>query len=174
MIITAAACGTQDYAVATVGRRLAQGDLEGARVAYRLARRIPIPADNLWCSQQLAALARRVRSPWREDAIVLAKEASAAAENGGEQRFNGLYQSAVLAVITNDLGAAQAKLRTAIDAAPWWYRAHMMLARVLWLAGQWEEAEHQADLAVKCAGRLESQVKLALAEARSMSRPAAR
>ena len=83
--------------MAATGKRLAEGDLEGAREDYHSAVRIPFPADNLWCSQQMASLARSSVSPRREAALALAKEASTKAEQIGEVKFMGYYQSAVLA-----------------------------------------------------------------------------
>jgi len=166
VVLSALGYMAQDALIAATGRRLAQGDLAGARDAYELASRFPFSADHLWCSQQSAGVARSVRSPWREAALVLAKEASLNAERGGEQRFSALYQSGVLAVIANDTATAEAKLHAAVQAAPWWYRAHMMLAQVLWLAGPPDQAQRETNLALQCAGTSESKVRLALDQAR--------
>ena len=155
-----------DALLATAKRRLAQGDVRGARESFRRAIRFPFLADSLWFSQQMAAAARSLPAPRRQEALAAAREASAEAERSGEQRFNALYQSAALAVITRDFGNAEAKLRAAADAAPWWYRAHAMLAQVLWLTGRSPEAEREAALALECAGSQEPKVRLALEGAR--------
>jgi len=169
-IVVAGAYLTQDFLVAATGRRLAQGDLEGARADLELARRFPFSADYYWCSQQMAAAARAWSSPWREGALALAKQASAGAEVGDEQRFKALYQSAVLAVVTRDFASAEVKLRAEIEAGPWWYRAHMMLAQVLWITGRGAEAEREGGLALKCAGSAEDRVRRVLEESRSAAK----
>jgi hypothetical protein len=155
-----------DAWLASAEHRLARGDVRGARESFTQAMLFPFPADCLRFSQQMASAARSLPSPWRQEALMAAKEASAAAERSGEQRFSALYESAALAVIAGDLRRAEAKLRAATDAAPNWYRAHEMLAQVLWLGGHNPEAEREAALALECAGSQESKVRIALQEAR--------
>jgi hypothetical protein len=152
----------QDALLAATGRRLARGDLIGARETYKLVRRFPFTIDYIWCSQQMVSLAKSLSSPQRETALALARDASEAGEQSGEQKFSALYQSAVLAIITNDFGQAEVKLRGAVEAAPRWYRPRMMLASVLWLTGRSREAEEQGHLAREYAGSQEQQVSLAL------------
>jgi O-antigen ligase len=158
-----------DALLATAGRRLAHGDIPGARASFQRALRFPFPEDCLWFSQQMAAAARSLPAPLRQQALAAAREASAEAERSGEQRFSALYQSAVLAVIAGDLGNAEVKLRAAVDAEPWWYRVHVMLAQVLWLTGRSAEAERQAALALECAGSQEPKVRIALESARAQA-----
>jgi len=155
-----------DALLATAERRLAHGDIPGARASFERATRFPFPADCLWFSQKLAAAARMLPAPWRQEALVAAREASTQAERSGEQRFSALYQSGVLAVVGGDLGEAEMKLRAAVAAAPWWYRAHAMLAQVLWLTGRSAEGEREAGLALKCAGSQEPKVRASLDAAR--------
>jgi O-antigen ligase len=161
-VTTAGLYLAQDALVAATGRRLAGGDLDGARQSYGLVRRFPFSSDSLWCSQQMASLAKHLSFHQRDEALRLAKAASTEAELRGEQKFNALYQSAVLALITNDFGQAEARLRKAVDAAPHWYRPRTMLASVLWLTGRSREAEEEGNLALGCAGVREAQVRLAL------------
>ena len=155
-----------DALLATAQHRIARGDVRGARESYRSAVRFPFPADSLRFSQQMASAARSLPAPWRQEALAAAREASAEAERCDEQRFSALYQSAALAVIAGDFGNAEAKLRAAADAAPWWYRAHAMLAQVLWLTGRSPEAEREAALALECAGSQEPKVRATLDGAR--------
>jgi hypothetical protein len=61
------------------------------------------------------------------------------------------------------------KLRAAVDAEPWWYRVHAMLAQVLWLTGRDAEAEREAALALECAGSQEPKVRIALENARAQA-----
>jgi len=154
-----------DALLAAADRRLAHGNVQGARESFRRAALFPFPADYLGFSQQMAAAARSLRAPWRQQALEAAKEASAAAEQCGDQRFSALYESAVLAVVSGDLRNAELKLRAAEDAAPFWYRAHSMLAQVLWLTHRNPEAEHEAALALECAGSQEPKVREALQSA---------
>ncbi len=148
-------------------RQLAGGDISGAHKSYRRAIRFPFHPDSLPFSQQMASAARSLPSPWRQEALAVAREASSEAERSGEQIFSALFQSAALAVISRDLGTAEAKLRAAVLAAPWWYRSHTMLAQVLWLTGRSQEAEREAALALECAGSRESTVRPALEAARA-------
>jgi O-antigen ligase len=127
-ILVACLYVAQDALVAATGKRLAQSDLDGARECYRLAARIPLPANNLWCSQQMALFARSSQPELRQAALSLAKEASANAERTGELKFAGLYQSALLSPLSNDVGQAEIKLRAAIAAAPGWDRPVQVLA----------------------------------------------
>jgi O-antigen ligase len=161
-VITAGMYLAQDALVAATGRRLAGGDLDGARQTYRLVRKFPISSDSLWCSQQMASLAKHLSFYQRDEALALAKEASADAELRSEQTFNALYQSAVLAIITNDFGQAEARLRKAVEASPHWYRPRTMLASILWSTGRRWEAEEEGHLALGCAGVREAQVRSTL------------
>lgn len=160
-----------DALFALAERRLAAGDISGAHESYWRAIRFPLHPDSLPFSQQMASAARSLPSPWRQEALAVAKEASSEAERSGEQRFSALYQSAALAVISRDLGTAESKLKAAVRAAPWWYRSHTMLAQVLWLTGRRQEAEREAALALECAGSRESTVRPALEAARANSFP---
>jgi O-antigen ligase len=166
IVAAAALYGIPDAWLATAQRRAAHADIAGARGAFRLALRFPFPADSLSFSQQMASAARSLPAPWRQEALAAAKEASADAEQSGEQRFSALYQSATLAIVSGDLANAEKKLRAAVDAAPWWYRSHAMLARLLWLTGRSPEAEGQAALALACAGSQEAAVRTAFESAR--------
>jgi O-antigen ligase len=150
-------------------RRVLHGDLPGAGDAYEAARKFPMPGPNLAVSKQLASVAPRLPALDRGPAYAAAKEAAAVAELGSAERFNALYQSAVLAIITRDLPRAESKLRAAIDAAPVWYRPRMALASVLWWEGRGQEAEQEAALALNCAGRVQPFVRQTLNGARAQA-----
>jgi O-antigen ligase len=150
-----------DALLATAGRRLSHGDIAGAHQSFKSSLRFPFPEDCLWFSRQMSSAGPQ--------ALGAAREASAAAEKSGEQRFSALYQSASLAVIAGDLDDAEVKLRAAEVVEPWWYRVHAMLAQVLWLTGRGAEAEREAALALECAGSQEPKVKLALESARAQA-----
>ena len=169
ILVAAALYLIPDALLATAGRRLAQGDVAGARAGFERAVRFPFPEDCLWFSQQMASAARSLPAPLGQQALSAAREASAEAERSSEQRFSGLYQSASLAVIAGDLDTAEVKLRAAEDAEPWWYRVHATLAQVLWLTGRDAEAEREAALALECAGSQEPKVRAALENARAQA-----
>jgi O-antigen ligase len=166
ILVAAALYLIPDALLATAGRRLVQGDVPGARASFQSALRFPFPVDCLWFSQQMAAAARSLPPPLSQQALAAARVASEEAEQSGEQRFRALYQSAALAVIAGDLGAAEVKLRAAEAVEPWWYRVHATLAQVLWLTGRSVEAEREAALALDCAGNQEPKVRDALENAR--------
>jgi O-antigen ligase len=142
----------QDAAVASTGRSAANGDLDRVRGSYALSAGLVIPSDDLWCSQQIAAMAKRLDSPHREAALDLAKSASRRAELNSEMRFVGLVQSAALDVITGDDRSAEQKLLLAVRAAPGWYRPHLLLATVLSADGHIERAKRERELAIALAG----------------------
>lgn len=164
MLAAGGAYVAQDYLIVSMTRRLAGGDIGGARLDYIASAKLPFPADDLWCSQRAALLAKSGPPFIRKPALMLAMDASARAERTGDQKFNALYQSAVLALIIGDTGAAERKLRAAASAAPGWYRPREMLARVLRMEGKGPEGDREADAALRCAGPHEAEVKRALLE----------
>jgi O-antigen ligase len=152
----------QDFYFASTARRLAEGDLDGAVESYGIARAFPQPGEELWCSRQLAILARASQGGRRNALLLAAKRASADAERGTEESFYAYYQSAVLAMISGDFGETETKLRQSIALAPRWYRPHAMLASVLMEQGRTEESEHEAKLALEYAGSHQDEIRLAL------------
>ena len=144
-------------------------DLAGAEAYYGTARKFPMPGPNLAVSRQIALVARRSSGADREEALAAAKQAAEAAELGSAERFDALYQSAMLAVTSGELPRAEMKLRTAIDCAPTWYRPKMALACVLWWQGRNQEAEREATLALDCAGSIAPYVRRTLNGARAQA-----
>jgi O-antigen ligase len=168
LLAVGATYAAQDVLYILAERRIAHGDVAGAEHWYGSARKIPIPGPDLEVSRQFAALARS--SPFlRDDALAAARHAAATAEGSSAEQFSALYQSAMLAILSGDLPRAEAKLRASIDAAPTWYRPRVGLASVLWASGRNEEAEREAVLALKCAGRIEPEVKRTLDQARAQA-----
>jgi hypothetical protein len=169
MIVIAAAYITQAALYWSVESNAADGDLDAAARWYESARKFPMPGPNLALSQRLARLAQRLPASIRADAFTLAVQASETGELRGDGRFDSLYQSAMLAIIARDLPRAEMKLRAAINASPAWYRPRMALASVLWWQRRNQEAEHEAALALDCAGSVGPSVKRTLAEARAQA-----
>lgn len=152
----------QDFYFASTARRLAEGDLDGAVESYGFARALPLPGEELWCSRQLAILARASQGGRRNALLLAAKQASADAERGTEENFYAYYQSAVLAMVRGDFGETETKLRQSIALAPRWYRPHAMLASVLIEQGRPKESEQEAKLALEYAGSHQDEIRLAL------------
>jgi O-antigen ligase len=152
----------QDFYFASTARRLAEGDLDGAVESYGIARAFPLPGEELWCSRQLAILARSSQGGRRNSLLMAAKRASADAERGTEENFYAYYQSGILATVSGDFGEAETKLRQSIALAPSWYRPHAMLASVLMEQGRTEPSEQEAKLALEYAGSHQDEIRLAL------------
>jgi len=169
LVLIALAYGVQAALYALTERRVASLDLAGAERSYQAARAFPLPGPNLALSRQLATLSSRLPQALRQQALDDAKQAAEASELGMAERFNGLYQSASLAIVSHNLPQAEAKLRAAIDAAPAWYRPRMALVCVLWWTGRNQEARQEAELALDCAGRLKPNVQRTLDGARAQA-----
>lgn len=146
-----------------------EGDLAGVEHWYGSAHAWPMPGPNLAVSQRIASHVQRFSPTDREQALAAAKKASTAAELGSAERFNALYQSAMLALMSRDLPLAEAKLHAAVDASPRWYRPRMALSSVLWWEGRNQEAEREATQALDCAGQLKPYVKRTLDSARAQA-----
>jgi hypothetical protein len=169
LFFAAAAYVAQASIWTIVERQAARGDFAAAGRWYGLTRELPMPGPNLELSRQIASAAPRFALPLRREALAMAQQAADAAELGSAERFNALYQSAILAILTRDLRRAETKLRSAIDASPTWYRPRMALASVLWWEGRNPEAEAEAARALDCAGRVEPNVKRTLDSARAQA-----
>lgn len=169
LVLIASAYVAQASLYALAESHASHGDLAGAGRSFGTARKFPMPGPNLAVSRQIASLAPRFSPPVREEALAAAKQAAAAAELGSAERFDALYQSAMLAIISRDLPRAETKLRATIDCAPTWYRPRMALACVLWWEGRNQEAQHEAAFALDCAGRMGAYVKRTLDGARAQA-----
>ncbi|MFL6447374.1 MAG: O-antigen ligase family protein [Bryobacteraceae bacterium] len=169
LFFLAAAYVAQASICTFVERRAARGDFATAGRWYGVVRELPMPAPNLELSRQIASAVPRFAVPIRREALAMAQQAADAAEVGSAERFNALYQSAMLAMMSRDLPRAERKLRSAIDASPTWYRPRMALASVLWWEGRNPEAESEAARALDCAGRVEPNAKRTLDSARAQA-----
>jgi len=146
-----------------------RGDLDGVERSFRAARKVPMPAPNLGLSRRLTSLSLRFSPQMRQEALEEAEQAAEAAEHGSAERFNALYQSGALAIVTRNLPRAETKLRAAIDCNPVWYRPRVALASVLWWEGRDQEAQREATLALRCAGTAQKHAEQALSAARDQA-----
>lgn len=169
LVLIASAYAAQAALYTATETRASRGDLPGAERRFEAARKFPMPGPNLAVSRQIASLAPRFSPPVRREALAVANQAAEAAERGSAERFNALYQSAVLAILSGNLPRAETKLRAAIDCAPAWYRPRMALACVLWWQGRNEEAQREAAAALDCSGRNAPNVQRTLDGARAQA-----
>jgi tetratricopeptide (TPR) repeat protein len=92
------------------------------------SQRSPDPALRLLAWQQALAAALR-------------------ATDSAEDPHNAWYNLAVFRAAQNNYGATESALRSAIRAAPHWFKPHWMLARFLQQTGRLAEAGREAALA---------------------------
>ena len=144
----------QDATFADLGKKLARGELARVPDEYRFVSRLPFPkpGQDLWLSQRFASLAESApgNAGW---ALSLARQASAVAEHSSEEPFNALYQSALLALASNDPKAAEEKLRVLLQKAPTWYKPRLLLAQLLLSSGRYTEGIDEGKRAADVAGQ---------------------
>lgn len=159
-----------DYRLGETKRLLDSGRIQEAMVAYERARRWQLPGvtADLWYSRALAEAAGRTGDlAVRLEAARRALEAARRAPAHTEDRANAYYNLAAFSAAANDLEATMAHLRQAIQAAPQWFKPRWMLARVLALAGRWEDAETEAARAAELDGGKHPEVRATLDQIRT-------
>jgi O-antigen ligase len=117
-----------------------RGQPEEAAKAYSAAMDAMPPgvSADLWYSRTAA------RTGLGEEALRAARRATTTSEDYQDAWYN----LAVLAGLSGDPIWVESSLRSAIAAAPNWYKPHWILARFLQQAGRLEEARREADLAI--------------------------
>jgi O-antigen ligase len=146
-LFCAATLAAQDFFWANLADAVAAKDFPSAESAYASATTLAagMPGYELWGSRELATLARSLgKSPDAELAWRKAADASALAEQRGEERFSAAYQSSILAIASADLTRGESKARDAIALAPNWYKPHLLLAQILQAEGRGGEASREA------------------------------
>ncbi len=139
----------------TTSEHVRHARLPLALPSYEEARKWAPPGVNadLWYSRSVAQAALGTSEPaTRFRAAQSALQAARRATQTADDRRNAWYNLAALSASTGDAAATEASLRSAIAAAPAWYKAHWTLARVLEAGGRLEEAETEAGLAVDLNG----------------------
>jgi tetratricopeptide (TPR) repeat protein len=142
--------------------------------AYERSRRWQPPgvSADLWYSRALAEAAGRTGDlAERLEAARRAAEAARRAPRRAENRANAFYNLAAFSAAANDFDGTVTNLRRATEAAPHWFKPHWMLARVLALAGRWEEAEAEAARAAELDGGKHAEVSATLDEIRARRPP---
>jgi tetratricopeptide (TPR) repeat protein len=174
LILCAIRLVVSDFYLARTERSLDSGQIREAMAAHERARRWQLPgvAAELWYSRALADAAGRSGDlTVRLEAAREALEAARRAPSHTEDRANAFYNLAAFSAAANDFEATVTHLRRAIQAAPHWFKPHWMLARVLALAGRWEEAEAEAARAAELDAGKHPEVSATLDQIRARRRP---
>jgi O-antigen ligase len=167
MLVSAAATlyAVEDSTFADLGKKLARGELARVPDEYRFVSRLPFPkpGQDLWLSQRLASLAESApgNTGW---ALSLARQASAVAEQSSEEPFNAFYQSALLALASNDPKEAEKKLRMLLQKAPTWYKPRLLLAQLLLSSGRYTEGIEEGKRAADVAGEHRATVENSISQ----------
>ncbi len=136
-----------DATLGTAKRLLDNPDRRGAVNAYQRAvklRSTGVTAD-LYFSRAWARLG--AASPDVLSRLYfsqMAAESASLAVESAEQRQNGWYNRAEIAAMREDAPALETSLRSAVDAAPDWYKPHWALARFFYQQGRLPEAQAEA------------------------------
>ncbi len=134
---------TTDHGLLRVRGKAVAGDIQGAIAAYtEVTRTKPKGMESdLWFSRVMAGAAGEAKDPASNLAAWLAGfEAAQRATTASDAPQNAHYNLAAFYSMRNDFERTEAALRSAIEAAPRWYKPHWMLAQVLREAGRLEEA----------------------------------
>ncbi len=97
--------------------------------------------------------------------------AASLATKSPEQQQNAWYDQSILEASHNDVRAVEYSLRSAIAAAPVWYKPHWALARLLALEGRFPEAEPEARRALYLDGGKDAEVVSSVNEILSSTGP---
>lgn len=150
-----------DRLLAVTDSAFRAGDVRAAFASYERAIRWGPPgmSADIWYSRRAAVAARAVpdiRLRW--EAWNRAFAAGSRATQVSEDRHNAWYNLAMLAASRDDPAATERNLRSAIDAAPRWYKPHWMLAETLRVTGRLDEAAMEAALACDLNGGRNAEV----------------
>ena len=159
-VIFAFQLGFADKGMAEVRGLIERGKVdEAARAYFRVFERKPPEISyDLWYSRAMAAAARDASGSLNPVALAEAVRAAERACGRSETPHNACYSLAAFHALRNDIPRTEASLRAAIHAAPNWYKAHWMLARVLQEAGRYEEAVREAERAMELNGGKDAEV----------------
>ncbi len=140
-----------DYNVALAQRQLQRGNLRAAAASYSRARGWELPgmSADLWYSRSMAAAAKSSPPALAIAAWMQAMEAAIRAVQTVEDRSNAWYNAAEFYAAQNDWPHTEESLRSAIGAAPNWFKPHWILAQVCFAQGRLEEAGAEAKLAAQ-------------------------
>jgi tetratricopeptide (TPR) repeat protein len=141
--------GSADLRIAQVRAMLDRNNVEGAAQKWLVARNASLGSD-LYFARRWMSLASESRPALeRLQVSQMALDAAQAATQTREQVHNAWYNLAILEAAANNSAAVENSLRSAIAAAPTWYKPHWTLARFLLLSGRTAEAQAEARKALE-------------------------
>jgi len=140
--------------VASARRALDRDDFDSAWALQDRARAWMLAAD--------VYFSRRYSTISNERARVYAQASALRATQTAEDRQNALTNLAAFQSPSGDAAAVERTLRSAVAAAPNWYKSHWLLAQVLWLEGRIPEARAEAQTAVDRGGGRHPEVQATL------------
>jgi O-antigen ligase len=159
-------CGTAwrfaetDRQLASIRRALDAGDYRAAADQYRqlLGRRPPSTADLYFSRRWASAATHSTTIASKLLFSELANMAANRATQSAEVRANAWYNLAAISAAGNRPQATEAALRSAVQAAPNWFKPHWALARLLRLSGRRDEAAREAQRAFELNGGKDAEV----------------
>ncbi|MEI9811459.1 MAG: hypothetical protein WDO18_01720 [Acidobacteriota bacterium] len=150
LIFLLAACrlGAADFRLARVRTDLDAGNFAAAAEHWTEARHSSLGSDLYFARRWMALAAQSAPAMQRLQVSQFALDAARTATTNFEQPHNAWYNLAMLEAAANDPAAVEASLRSAIAAAPTWYKPHWTLARYFKLRGRLTEAQKEARIAL--------------------------
>ncbi len=149
-----------DWNLAAAQQQLGRGDVRGAAASYARTRQWELPGigADLWYSRSMATASRNLPPLIGIPAWQQGLEAAIRATDTAEDRQNAWYNAAQLYASENNWPRTEDSLRSAIRAAPNWFKPHWILAQVLLAGGRLEEAGAEAKLAADLDGGRDADV----------------
>lgn len=154
-----------DRALWWARQRVEERSVLGALQAYEQVQRVQPWGMNtdIWFAQVMDLLSKG--APDMSERIVAMQVvlgASLRAAESSDERPNALYGIAASYWVSGNHSAAEKAAREAIQAAPQWYKPHLLLARVLSDQGVVDRARAEAELAVRLNGGKDPEVRKTL------------
>ena len=164
LVLAAGAYFLQDAEYMRIAGAAKSGDVGEMARAFEAIASMSFPGtgDDLWASREFAEAARSGSAAVAGPAWKMAAAASARAERSGDNVADAAYQSALLALAANDPAQGERKLRQSIEAAPNWYKPHLLMAQLLRFTGRQELAAAESQRALELSGSLRPEVEKAL------------
>ena len=142
-----------DHALASTRAALDRGDLAGAIVAHRRVEKWAFAGSSadLYYSRRLVDLiGKSTDFRFKAQGIREAANAAISATKTSEESPNAWYNLAAFLSMTSRPPAVERSLREAIQAAPYWYKPHWVLAQLLAAEHRLGPAQGEAEIAIKC------------------------
>jgi tetratricopeptide (TPR) repeat protein len=150
-----------DHALQLAKMAIERGDSNSAASIYQHYDQLRLPGGtgDLWYSRALLELASKTPSTQQRQAAIRASGAAAQrAIRTAEDPFNAWYNLATFYGALDDAAGSERSVRAAIAARPNWYKPHWILAQLLELRGEWEEAKREANRAAYLNDRKDPEV----------------